>query len=121
MLSMDYLIHCFYENNRECGIIFYFIFVFGHFAITLLSAFMCFLTKDFFLIQLYDFFGFILGSSVIAIFANLVLLMPLVFLGFDSKPIFYCGIVITIVCYCVIMFNFSTLNKMGKNMSNKKR
>lgn len=108
------LLQHFNENTQEGGVIMFFTFVLGNFLIASITATLCFLTKKVKII--YDFFGFILGSSIIAIFANLVLLMPLVFLQIRARNMFYVGCLVTTVCYCVIAYYLNSLNSIGMTL-----
>ena len=68
---------------------------------------------------IYDFFGFIMGSSIVATMGGMVLLMPLVFLRISSKPMFYAGCIVTAASYGLILYNFNFLNNLGKVLSKK--
>ncbi|WP_026449556.1 hypothetical protein [Aequorivita capsosiphonis] len=106
------LLQHFNENTQEGGVILFFTFVLGNFLIASVAAAMCFLTKKIKII--YDFFGFILASSLIAIFANMVLLMPFVFLQLKARNMFYLGCLVTAGCCFVIAYHFHSLNSMGQ-------
>lgn len=114
------LYYHFTQNTIEGGGLFVIFFILGNFFMVLISSIFCLIFKRISLI-LYDVFGFILGSSILSMILNLVVLIfPFVFFNLKAKPMFYLGSIVTFICYTTIAYNFFWLNNLGKKMLEQK-
>ena len=98
-------------NSQENEILLLFTFVFGNFFLMIIATVLCFITKK--IPVIYDIFGIILGSSIIAMFLNLLVLMFLVLIFNSTILIYNTGLILTIIPIFYIIYKFNYLNKLG--------
>ena len=98
-------------NSQENEILLLFTFVFGNFFLMIIATVLCFMTKK--IPVIYDIFGIILGSSIIAMFLNLLVLMFLVLIFNSTILIYNTGLILTIIPIFYIIYKFNYLNKLG--------
>lgn len=89
-----------------------FVFTFGNMAICFVASLMCFITKPISKL-LYDFFGLITGSSLIAIFANLLICMPIAMISRNTQITLITGCIVTALCVLFVLLKFTRLTNMG--------
>jgi len=115
MNLIDEFLTNYHSNTANGGKIAFFLFVFGHLIICILTAILCFVTKKVKIV--YDVSGYFLGSSLISTFACLIILIPLALLSFNFKTTFYTGVVVTMISYVITFRFFNVFDSIGKKLN----